>query len=254
MTIRFFRPLLLAATLLAPLSAHAQDNADTRTGAASEPPPPVLYPREAIGTGAIIGGYSEARWNEDWSAYRDPTERDDYLDALKFVPLDENGDIYVTLSGEARVRSALTSNPGLREGRARRLDTLRVAGGADLRVGRYFRAYGELAHGSAGGVGINNPVGAIANDLVVQQAFVEGNAEVGGLEIGARYGRQFFTDGSPYLISTRNGATILTPFNGVRGWVRGKQVRADVFDLRATRLGTGGIDDDEIDRGRRFSG
>ena len=255
MTMFSSRFALIAVALIAPLAAHAQNTTATDTGAASEPPPPAaIYPREGLGLGLRFGDYSEARWNEDWRVYRDPAKRDDLLDSLKFIPLDQKGEVYVTLSGEARLRTALTTNPGLREGRAQRLDTLRLVGGADLHIGRNFRAYGELAHGSAGGVGITNPVGALANDLVVQQAFVEANADVAGLEVGARYGRQFFTDGSPYLISTRNGATILTPFNGVRGWVRGQQARADIFDLRATRLGTGGIDDDRIDRGRRFSG
>ncbi len=172
MTLFSSRFALLAVALIAPLAAHAQNTTATDTGAASEPPPPAaIYPREGLGLGLRFGDYSEARWNEDWRVYRDPAKRDDFLDSLKCIPLDQRGEIYVTLSGEARLRTALTTNPGLREGRAQRLDTLRLVGGADLHIGRNFRAYGELAHGSAGGVGITNPVGAIANDLVVQQAF-----------------------------------------------------------------------------------
>ncbi|KAK0358649.1 hypothetical protein LTR94_034537, partial [Friedmanniomyces endolithicus] len=110
------------------------------------------------------------------------------------------------------------------------------------------------AHGGSGGRNDPNPVGAIRNDLVVQQAFVDVSGEAGGLELGARLGRQFFIDGSPYLISTRNGATILTPFNGARAWIRGARWRADVFDLKATQLGTGGVDDDRTDDARRFQG
>ena len=111
-----------------------------------------------------------------------------------------------------------------------------------------------MAHGGAGGDNYGNPVGAIRNDLAVTQAFFDVTGEIGGREVGVRYGRQFFIDGSPYLISTRNGATLLTPFNGIRGWVRGEHWRADLFDLHPTRLGTGDVSDDRTDDARRFSG
>ncbi len=80
------------------------------------------------------------------------------------------------------------------------------------------------------------------------------NGEIGRYEVGARYGRQFFTDGSAYLVSTKNGATVLAPFQGTRAWVRGQHWRADVFDLKAVSFGTGGLDDDRADEAERFSG
>lgn len=238
---------MLTAALLSATAAAAQD-------AAPAPTEPTPYPRNAIGVGPVIGGYGEARWAEDWSGLLDPAKRKDFLDRLKYIPLSEDGEVWLSLSGEMRARTALTTSPGLRDGADQRLDTLRFVGGADLRVGPHIRAYGELAHGGAGGRNMNRSIPALRNDLVVQQAFVDVSAEVQGLELGARYGRQFFLDGSPYLISTRNGATILTPYNGVRGWVRGERMRADLFDLRPTTLGVGGVDDDRTDRSRRFSG
>jgi hypothetical protein len=241
--------LALPALMAMAVPAFAQE-APT-TPAPAEPQP---YPRNAIGNGPVIGGYGEARWAEDWSALRDPERRKDIWDRLKYIPLTSDGDVWLSLSGEMRARTALTTSPGLLDRPDQRLDTLRLVGGADLRVGRHLRFFGEVAHGDAGGENYGNPVGAISNDLAVTQAFVDVTGEVGGYEIGARYGRQFFLDGSPYLVSTRNGATILMPHNGVRGWIRGQNWRADVFDLRPTLLGTGDASDDRSDKARRFSG
>ena len=235
--------LTLLALAAVPASAKAQD------AEASAP-----YPRAAIGVGSIAGGYAEARWAEDWSALRDRERRKDVFDRLKYIPLSQDGEVWLSLSGETRLRTALTTSPGLREGADQRLDTLRLVGGADLHIGPHLRVFGELAHGGAGGDNYGNPVGGIRNDLAVSQAFVDVTGEVGGREVGVRYGRQFFIDGSPYLISTRNGATLLTPFNGVRGWMRGEHWRADLFDLRPTRLGTGDVSDERTDDARRFSG
>ena len=42
----------------------------------------------------------------------DPAKRDDPLDRLKYIPLDDDGDIYLTLSGELRLR--VNKAPGVR--------------------------------------------------------------------------------------------------------------------------------------------
>lgn len=108
---------------------------------------PATYPAAAQGDGATAKGYNLSRWAEDWRAYRDPTKRDDVLDRLKYLPLDDDGDIYLTLSGEARLRMNLTSNPQLVESPEQRQDILRLVGGADLHIGEHLRFYGEIAHG-----------------------------------------------------------------------------------------------------------
>jgi hypothetical protein len=56
-------------------------------------------------------GYNQSRWVEDWSKLRDPAKRKTYLDNLKFIPVDAAGDIYVSLSGEMRLRMNETTNP-----------------------------------------------------------------------------------------------------------------------------------------------
>lgn len=212
------------------------------------------YPAAARGDGPTINGYNLSRWAEDWSIYRDPARRDDFLDRLKYLPLDDDGDIYLTLSGEARVRMNLTSNPQLIEGPEQRQDIVRLVAGADLHVGDHLRFYGEVAHGSINGKNIGTPAGTLNNRFVRQQYFAEATGRVAGVDVGVRYGRQEFTDGPNLLISQRDNNTIRFVLNGVRGWARTPTMRATIFDFETTDLGNGGLGDDVPDKNRRFSG
>src|SRR5437870_5181850 len=44
------------------------------------------------------------RYDESYDYLRDPSQRSDYLDAIKFIPLNTNGVWYLTLGGEIRER------------------------------------------------------------------------------------------------------------------------------------------------------
>lgn len=215
---------------------------------------PATYPAAANGDVTTVNGYTLSRWAEDWRAMRDPAKRDDPLDRLKYLPIAADGEVYLTLSGELRLRVNQTTNPNLRAGEAQRQDITRIVAGADLHVGPHLRAYGELAHGRISGINLGVPAATLRNDLVIQQAFVEANEDVGGIAIGARYGRQEFTDGPNLLVSQRDNNTIRYTLNGLRVWARGARVRADLFDFKPTAYGDLGTEDDISDPARRFSG
>lgn len=217
-------------------------------------PTVAAYPPAAIGDGALNQGYNLSRWAEDWRALCDPARRDDPIDRLKCIGLDRDGDVYLTLSGEVRLRVNHTTNPNLREARAQRQDIRRIVAGADLHIGPHLRVFGEVAHGGISGVELGAPPATLRNDIAVQQIFVEGDATVAGAAVGLRYGRQEFTDGPNLLVSQRDNNTIRYTLNGWRGWVRGATMRVDLFDLRPTRYGDLGTEDDDADPDRRFSG
>ncbi|WP_404476263.1 alginate export family protein [Novosphingobium sp. BL-52-GroH] len=243
-----FDPRLRAATLSLVLVAAPSP---ARAEATS-------YPLASNGDAAVKDGYNLSRWAEDWTSKRDAEKRGDPLDRLKFLPLDGawggDGDVYVTLSGELRLRVNETTNPNLREADAQRQDITRVVAGADLHIGTHLRAYGELAHGGISGRNLGAPAATLRNDLVIQQSFVEASAEVGGVDVGVRYGRQEFTDGPNLLVSQRDNNTIRYTLNGWRAWARGSKLRVGVFDFRPTAYGDLGTDDDVNDPARRFSG
>ena len=211
------------------------------------------YPDAAAGDGNTQQGYNPLRWAEDWRKMRDPAKRDDAFDSLKYIPIGSD-DVYLTLSGELRTRVNYFSNPQGRKAEHQRQDSYRIFLGADLHLGEHFRAYGELARGPLDGKNIGSPSGTLSNKLLVQQAFVDGTAKVGEVDVGARVGRQIFIDGPNLLLANRDNNTVQTSLTGVRAWARGSRLRADVFDLYYTRYGNGGIGDDPIDWDRRFSG
>ncbi|WP_404334661.1 alginate export family protein [Sphingomonas sp. MMS12-HWE2-04] len=211
------------------------------------------YPRQADGHGIKQSGYNVSRWAEDWTAMRNPKKRDDFLDRLKYLPIDDKGDIYLTLSGEARLRTTFTGNPGLVDSDNRREDMLRLVGGADLHIGP-VRFFGELAHGGLSGINYGAPAAKSRNDLFLQQAFGEISGTVEGVGLGIRYGRQEFTDGSSSLISQKDNNTLHAVEQGVRAWGQIDKYRVDVFDFRHVAIGMGGISDDAPDRSNRFSG
>ena len=225
-----------------------------RTDPTAAAPLSESYPGEGAGDGVTNGGYNQSRWVENWTRFRDPKKRDDVLDRLKYIPIDSDGDVYLTLSGEFRLRVNATTNPNLREAEAQRQDINRIVGGADLHVGPHFRAYGEIAHGGLAGQNLGNVAGTLRNDLVVQQSFVDATAQVDGIDVGIRYGRQTFADGPNLMVVPRDNNTIFFVYNGVRAWTRGKTLRADFFDYHTTALGLGGTSDDNVDKARRFSG
>ncbi|MFC0512252.1 alginate export family protein [Asaia spathodeae] len=240
-------------------SAFAQQGHNPAPDPASQtraPAEPAVstYPAPAAGDGLTTSGYNLSRWAEDWTKMRDAKNRRDFLDRLKFIPLNKKQNIYLTFSGEMRLRLNQTSNPNLKKGPAQRQDIMRLVGGADLHITRYFRAFGELAHGGVSGPNIGVPAASMRNKLLLQQYFAEADAPLPNLNAGVRYGRQEFTDGANLMTSQRDNNTLRFVLNGTRFWLRGKKLRGDFFDFHYTLLGRGGARDDVIDRGIRFSG
>lgn len=241
----------------APTEATTQPVSDGRITTVPVPasPPATGYPEAASGYGAKAGGrFYLARWAEDWSFLRDASKRTGKLDALKFIPLAGDGDVFLTLSSEQRLRHDTTTSPGLHAGRDTNTILFRNVVGADLHVGEHFRAYGELASGvqEGGYFGAVTPVQR--NDLFVQELFAEVKGIVGdGIEAGARIGRQDYQDGPLQLVSIQENPNMHITFDGVRLYANGRKARVGLFDLRYTRLGIDAFDD-PTDRTRRFAG
>lgn len=247
-----------AALLLALFSgaaAHAQViGPPDRVSQALAAPLSEAYPADGAGDGVTSAGYNQSRWVEDWSKLRDPAKRRSIIDHLKFIPLDAAGDIYLTLSGEWRLRVNETTNPDLKDAQAQRQDIARIVGGADLHIGPHIRVYAELAHAGISGRNIGTPSGYLDNTAIVQQSFADVTAKVAGVKLGVRYGRQTFSDGPNLLLVPRDNNTIFLSYNGFRGWAKARHMRIDMFDFTPTRPGQQGTGDDLNKDTRRFSG
>ncbi|WP_024888977.1 alginate export family protein [Luteimonas huabeiensis] len=240
---RIALPALLAASACAGAQAQAGESASTTSP----------YPLAAQGWGGRTGPDTwMSRWVEDWSPQASAGRAPGRFDRLKYIPLDEAGDVYLTLSTEHRFRSNYFDNPGLRDGPSQQQWLYRGFLGADLHLGEHVRAYAELAHGTLDGRNTNRPVSQ-HNDLTLQQAFVDLTGRWGSAETGLRVGRQDFSDGPIQLVSVRENPNIHFRLDGARAWAIAPTRRIDVFEYRYVDEAPG-VFGEGTDTRKRFRG
>lgn len=101
--------------------------------------------------------YLTLRYEEDYGFLRDPSCRTDFWDPLKYVPLDENGAVYLSTGVDARVKYEYFHNflwgQGVQDANGYALQRYLVHG--DLHVTRYLRGFAQfqsaLEEGRQGG-------------------------------------------------------------------------------------------------------
>src|SRR4051794_5611264 len=49
-------------------------------------------------------GFSLERWDEDYSYLKNPSDRKDFFDPIKYIPLTRDGETYISFGGQARYR------------------------------------------------------------------------------------------------------------------------------------------------------
>jgi hypothetical protein len=189
------------------------------------------YPLMAAGWGPeLSGGRMASRWAEDWTgmAARAP--------GLKAIALGSVASI--TFSAEARLREIATQNDRLVPGTDTEQMQFRGIVGADLRLNRHFRFYGEIGTGQ---VDRDRDTAAanFQNRLTLQQLFVDVRGRRGNMLVGAMFGRQEFADGPRQLISLSDGPNLHRSWNGLRLYAHAPRFRIGAFELRGTQLTDG---------------
>lgn len=183
-----------------------------------------------------VARYGTARWAEDWSYLRKPGAGNDLFDPLKFIPLNDSKSIYLTLSGDERLKNWFETRPflGAQKPNDSGRMTVRSIYGADLHLGPNFRIYGELVNGDAAGwngYGYNT---TYRTRLDMQQLFGEVTLPVAGAKTGLIVGRQQFLDAPNYVLFARETPDVPLSWNGVRGYAIWPRVRVDAFDFVQT--------------------
>ena len=223
---RYSCALALALSALSLSSALAQDGAPP---AAPSPMPAVLPPQ--AGLGPRVGPYYLLRFN-DTAAPQAPAEVSTKgLAALKYMPLNANGDVNLSLSGMERVQFNSYSHESLigQNYSDQLFMGFRHIYGADLHLGSHVRVYGELASGQINGRDIGPQPPRQRNDLALQQAFVEVSAPLGDGSVSLRGGRQEIWLGNGLILSTQPFANIPLTFEGVTAQYRSPSARIDVL-------------------------
>jgi hypothetical protein len=166
---------------------------------------------------------------------------------LKYIPLNDTGDTYLTLGSEFRLRYERYENNNWGEGPqdndgyfwARALPL------ADLHVGDNVRFFGQLITAYVFGLDVpQTPVDEDRLDLL--QGFADVRlplAEACGPALTLRLGRQLMTYGSGRLIDIRYGPNVLQSFDAAKVFVESDRVRLDAFYARPVHVRADEFDD-----------
>jgi hypothetical protein len=209
----------------------------------------------AASVAAQSAPYRQLRYDEDFRYLGDPSRAVDALDAIKYMPFTDRGDVYLTLGGEVRERYEYFHNAQWGAGPEDEDGYLlqRYMLHADQHVGERVRVFGQLKSGiETGRVGGPRPTDE--DRLDVHQAFLD---VTGGMDasftLTARLGRQEMQYGSARLVSAREGPNVRQSFDGARLLLESGAWHADVFVTRPVETDPGTFDD-EWDRERAFWG
>ncbi|MGH8471060.1 MAG: alginate export family protein, partial [Gammaproteobacteria bacterium] len=173
--------------------------------------------------------YQKLRYEEDYRYLQDPSKRTDSFDPIKYVPLSEDGETYLSLGGLIRERYEYIHNPlwGQDPQDKRGVFLQRYMLHADVHVGAYVRVFGQLHSAlESGRRGGPSPVDEDKLDL--HQAFLDIALPLGeGRTLTLRGGRQEMSYGSARLIDVRQGPNLRRSFDGARAVLQWHDLRID---------------------------
>ncbi len=199
--------------------------------------------------GAERPAFQTLRYNEDWSFLRDPAQRTVFFDPAKYVPLDTNGNWYLSFGAEARLKYELYSEPVFNQKPADDNGFLlqRYLMHADIHATPYFRVFGQL-QSSLEDSRNGGPRPTDRDDLDLHQAFLDASIPLnGGDAVTLRAGRQEMAYGSQRLISVRESPNNRLAFDAVRVMTKYGEWRADAWVGQPVDIDPGIFDDRRID-------
>jgi len=177
--------------------------------------------------------FKQLRYDENYEYLRDPSRRADYFDAIKFIPLNPNGDWYLTPGGEIRERYEYYHNSlwgrGPQDDNGYLLQRYMVH--ADAHFGDYFRIFTQFKSGLEDGRN-GGPRPTDRDDVDLNQAFFDVRVPWGEADsLIFRAGRQELAYGSSRLISAREAPNVRLSFDGVKASLQLGEWRVDAFAM-----------------------
>lgn len=234
------RIALLAAFLVTTLPCFAQS-------------PPIQAPPEAIPPARPA--YSLDRSEENWKFLQDPSQRGDFWDPLKYMPIGQAG-WYVSLAGEVRPFYEIYHNynwgAGPQDGNGYYLQ--RIMGSMDFHLGDRARVFVELQSGDVFGRNGGPRPSKDKDTLDFSQAFTGLTVIPGDQKpkLELKLGRQELNYGEGSLLATRD-LNVRRTFDGVKTIIRPGDWRIDLLAFRPALLKPG-VFDDGIDSSQELFG
>lgn len=189
----------------------------------------------AVATAQSAGGetpqpkYQDRRFDEDWSPLRgaDRAQLSPW-DRIKFVPLDERQNVWMTLGGQARERSEYFNEFQLGSSTPERsggflLSRYRLS--IDFHAGPYFRVFAEAKSALSFDRRLTGGNSAsFVDELDLQNGFADVAIPLGHARVTLRGGRQELLFGAQRLVGPSDWTNIRRTFQGgsaivdVAGW------------------------------------
>jgi Alginate export len=218
-----------------PAMAFAQsspyDEPRTVTGVQTiEAQPPIPQTPKEAGSEDSSKDYLILRYNEDWSYLRDPSKSRNFLDPLKYIPLDDAGDVYLTLFGDERIRNINESTKNVApKSDGENFTAIRTDFGADLHMTPYFRSFVEFVSGYDLGSHLGVRPSVFDNPLDVLQLFVEPMTQIDDVKLGLRLGREVMKWGNGTVIDPNDFPNVQTAFDAIHPYAEWQDWRIDAF-------------------------
>lgn len=183
------------------------------------------------------------RYSEDWSGLADSAKRTGHwTEPFKYIPLSDDGTIYLTTGLEARSRYEGYENVDW--GSAPDDDYVwhRLMPYADLHVGKVRFFAQPILSAISGTNRPKRPVDTTGTDM--QQAFVDVDVALkGDASLRLSAGRKLVSLGSGRFIDRRYGTGVQLPFDGFEAIVTGKTRRVTGFYLQPVDTRQGDFND-----------
>ncbi|WP_343706183.1 alginate export family protein [Flavobacterium sp.] len=182
------------------------------------------------------------RYDENYEFLKDSNRN--FYERLKFIPLNQKKDIYMSIGGEARYEYVDFNNEdwgrfniGHNNFLLQRYDLH-----ADIHLGKTFRIFAQLRSALEDGR-TNGARGIDEDQLNVQNLFLDVNVwQQKDKKITIRAGRQELDYGSGRLISVREGPNARLYFTGGKIMYSSARVSVDAFAMMADTVYTGVFD------------
>jgi Alginate export len=223
--------LIALVIALSPLAAKAQTPDPQPPGPAPNPARPPLNPFPA---------------EQNWSFLADLSQRTDFFDPAKYIPLGDKPQMYLSIGFEYRIQYENFDNwmfgAGPQDGNGYVLN--RVMPHFDFHFGGDFRLFSEfeLDYEDWRNGGPRPGIDEDRGD--VHQLFLEIGPHVSKPRgVSLRAGRQEVVLGSGRLFDNNEGPNVKLSFDGVRAIAEAAHVRLDLFALKPVLDNPGWIDD-----------
>jgi Alginate export len=204
---------------------------------------------DTVPTAMSPPAHTALRYDEDYSYLKDPAARTNLFDPVKYIPLNERGDAYLTFGGQLRDRYEYFQNylfgKGVQDQNGYNL--VRAMLDADLHLGPYVRVFTEgisaTEQGRDGG-----PRASDVNEIDLYQAFADVTIPLNAdASFTLRGGRQVIVFGAQRLIGVSDFTNVRRTDDGVRATLTTPGNTLDVFYAQPVQVQKYSFDHDTPD-------